>query len=199
MLKNFKIVLLSCLLIAMAFLLSGCADITLEKWIKEDKDLDEVGGEIVTDHEEFYEMIKETWDESEIEYNSREEEGKYILEIPRTRAETIVIDEDDSESDLFLYEKEKTADGLNVYNFGSAINNTVQDSNSNEDSLGQELEEELLSDYIFQWIVHFPNEVLDVQLIGSNYKVKVEDYSGNSVNLKMPLKEMPEGIIVRTR
>lgn len=198
--KKFKTLLLVALVVGMALFLSGCADITLEKWIKVDKSEDEVRGKFVTDYRQFYAMTKQEWEDSGIDYNAREENGRFILEIPRTKAKLVEEVNNESNSDLLQYTKEKVDNGTIIYTFGSKTPKDDSSSDSgSDDEWGKELGEAIMAGYKFKWIVHFPNKVLDVRLEGSDYEVSKEDYSGKTVDIEMPLKQMSGKIIVTTK
>lgn len=199
--RKYKSFFLVVLVVTIAFILSGCADITVEKWIKADKTEDEVRGKISTDYRQFYAMVKEEWEEAGIDYNATEEGGLYTVEFPRTKASLVEEVDNETSTDITKYTKEFTDNGSITYTFdsGTSEENFSSENSSVEEEWGDEMVEAMMAGYKFKWIVHFPARVLDVKLEGSEYEVLKEDYYGSTVNLEMPLKEIPEKIIVTTK
>lgn len=199
--KKYKSLFLVILVVTIAFILSGCADITVEKWINEDKTEDEVRGKISTDYRQFYAMVKEEWVESGIDYSATEEGGLYIIEFPRTQSSLVEDVDGETSTDITQYTKEKSDDESITYTFDSDTSeeNFSSDDSSEGEEWGEEMMEAMMAGYKFKWIVHFPTRVVDVKLEGSEYEVLEEDYSGRTVKLEMPLKEIPEKIIVTTK
>jgi len=198
--KRFKILPLLGIIVALTLFLSGCADITIEKWIKVDKTQDEIEAKISTDYRQFYAMVKQEWEESGLDFKATEKEGIYELELPRTKANKVEEMEGDN-TDIAKYTKKRNEDGTITYTFGeiSKSSEKSETDSSNESEWGEELGSAMMAGYEFKWTVHFPDRVLEVKVKGSEYEVTGDDFSGRTVNLKMPLKKIPGKIVVKTR